>query len=153
LLFASPPGQPVGLYMTDRKGTAPKVLLKEAPEWADVMPDGENLLLLPADNTLVQRSIQDGSERKLTTLQEGERPLDWAKEPMHLFTQIVGATSITVNKLDLATGRRDVWYEFKPPNLDGMLNALRGSITPDGRWIMFNYIVPVGQFYVSETLR
>jgi eukaryotic-like serine/threonine-protein kinase len=153
LLFASPPGQPVGLYMTDRKGTAPKVLLKEAPEWADVMPDGENLLLLPADNTLVQRSIQDGSERKLTTLQEGERPLDWAKEPMHLFTQIVGATSITVNKLDLATGRRDVWYECKPPNLDGMLNALRGSITPDGRWIMFNYIVPVGQFYVSETLR
>jgi eukaryotic-like serine/threonine-protein kinase len=154
LLFASPPGQPVGLYMTDRKGTAPKMLLKDAPEWADVMPDGQNLLLSEDDGSLVQRSIQDGSEKKLTALQEGERPLDWAKEPMHLFTELVQPTGITVNKLDLTTGRREEWFAFKPQNQDGaMLNVTSGSITPDGRWMMFNYDVPVGQFYVSETLR
>jgi eukaryotic-like serine/threonine-protein kinase len=154
LLFASPPGQPVGLYMTDRKGTQPKMLLKDAPSWADVMPDGQNLLLLQGDGALVQRSIKDGSEKKLTVLEEGERPLDWAKEPMHLFTQVVGATGVTVNKLDLATGRREEWFSLKKQNPDGaMLDVTSGSITPDGRWMMFNYAGQVGQFYVSETLR
>jgi eukaryotic-like serine/threonine-protein kinase len=154
LLFASPPGQPLGLYMTDRQGAAPRMLMKEAPAWADVMPDGENLLVVGRDGTLVQRSIKDGSEKKLTALQEGETPLDWAKEPMHLFTEMIGATGVTVNKLDLTSGRRDVWFEFKPRNQDGiLLDVISASITPDGRWMMFNYAVPVGQFYVSETLR
>jgi Tol biopolymer transport system component len=153
LLFASPPGQPLGLYMTDRKGTAPKMLLREAPAWADVMPDGEHLLLLE-DQTLVQRSIKDGSEKRLTTLEPGEVPLDWAKEPMHLFTQFVKPTGVTVNKLDLVSGRRETWYEFRPRNQDGaMLRVLSGSVTPDGRWMMFNYDVSVGQFYMSDTLR
>jgi DNA-binding beta-propeller fold protein YncE len=153
LLVASPAGQPLGLYMTDRKGTAPKMLMKEAPAWADVMPDGENLLLVEGD-ALVQRSIKDGSEKKLGALEERETPLDWSKEPMHLFTQVVSATGVTVNKLDLGSGRRETWYEFKPRNQDGaMLSVENGSITPDGKWMMFNYAVPVGQFYVSETLR
>ena len=113
LLFARPPGQALGLYVTDREGTTPKMLMKEAPAWADVMPGGENLLL-ERDGTLVERSIKDSSEKKLTTLQEGEKPLDWAKEPMHLFTQVVGATEVRVNKLDLASGRREEWFAFKP---------------------------------------
>lgn len=154
LLFASPPGESLGLYMTDRKGTAPKMLLKDAPAWADVMPDGQNLLLLRDDGLLVQRSIETRSEKELTTLQEGERPLDWAKEPLHLFTEVVGATEITVNKLDLASGKRQEWFAFRPQNQDGaMLDVVSGSITPDGRWMMFNYAVEVGQFYVSGTLR
>jgi hypothetical protein len=129
------------------------MLMKEAPAWADVMPDGENLLLVEGD-ALVQRSIRDGSEKKLGALEERETPLDWAKEPLHLFTQVVSATGVTVKKLDLVSGRRETWYEFEPRNQDGaMLNVENGSITPDGKWMMFNYAVPVGQFYVSETLR
>jgi len=89
------------------------MLMKEAPAWADVMPGGENLLL-ERDGTLVERSIKDSSEKKLTTLQAGEKPLDWAKEPMHLFTQVVGATEVRVNKLDLTSGRREEWFAFKP---------------------------------------
>jgi hypothetical protein len=87
-------------------------------------------------------------------LEPGEVPLDWAKEPMHLFTQFVKPTGVTVNKLDLVSGRRETWYEFRPRNQDGaMLRVLSGSVTPDGRWMMFNYDVSVGQFYMSDTLR
>ena len=98
LLRGNPAGQPVGLYETDRSGSAPKMLVKDVPGWADVMPDGENLLLLVGD-MLVKRSLKDGSETKMRTLEPGETPVDWAKEPNHLYTQIAGATNVQMFKV------------------------------------------------------
>ena len=153
LLFGNPVGQVVGLYETDLSGTTPKLLLKQAPGWADVMPGGENLLL-DVGGTLVQRSVQDGSEKKLRTLEPGEVPVDWAKEPNHLYTQKVSPTEVRIDKVDLESDKRETWQVFHPRNQQGsMLNVLQVSITPDGRWMMINYEDHLGQFYVSETLR
>ncbi len=153
LLVGNPAGQPLGLYETDRGGTAPKVLVKTAPLWADVTPDGESLLLL-VDGRLVQRSIRDGSEKKLRALGVGEAPVEWSTEANHLFTRVFGSTSIRIDKMDLRNEKRETWYEFKASNQDGaLLNSQQASITPDGRWMVFDYRIPLGQFYESENLR
>lgn len=153
LLFGGPVGQSIGLYMTDRNATPPKMLVKDAPGWADVMPDGQNLLLLE-DNTLVERSIKEGSEKKLRTLQPGEQPVDWAKEPQHLYTQIVTPTQVQIDKIDLTSDKRETWQVFEPKEQQGsLLNVLQVSITPDGRWMMINYQDQLGEFYASDSLR
>jgi len=153
LLFGNPAGQLVGLYMTDGKGSTPKMLVKHAPEWADVMPDGEHLLLL-VDGALVQHSINDGSEKKLRSLLPGEVPVDWASEPNHLFTEIVSATEVRIDKIDLASEKRETWQVFIPENQQGaQLNVEQVSITPDGNWILVNYQTQLGHFYATETLR
>ena len=153
LLFGGPLGQSVGLYMTDRNGTPPKMLVKDAPGWADVMPDGQNLLLLQ-DNTLVQHSIVDGSEKKLRTLEPGEVPVDWANEPQHIYTQILKPTQLQIDKIDLTSDKRETWQVFEPQDQKGsLLNVLQVSITPDGRWMMINYHDELGQFYASGSLR
>jgi eukaryotic-like serine/threonine-protein kinase len=153
LLFGNPAEQPVGLYMTDGKGSTPKMLVKNAPEWADVMPDGEHLLLL-VDGALVQHSINDGSEKKLRSLLPGEVPVDWASEPNHLFTEIVSATEVRIDKIDLASEKRETWQVFIPENQQGaQLNVEQVSITPDGKWILVNYQTQLGHFYATETLR
>jgi Tol biopolymer transport system component len=153
LLFGNPAGQTVGLYETDLNGTAPKMLVKEAPEWADVMPDGENLLLL-VNRTLVQRSLKDGSEMKLRALEPGEVPVDWGKEPRQLFTRIVSPTEVRIDRVDLGSEKRETWQLFQPRNQQGsLLNVQQVSITPDGRWVIFNYLDQLGRLYESETLR
>jgi hypothetical protein len=153
LLFGNPVGQGMGLYETDRKGSPPKMLVKDAPGWADVMPDGEHLLLLE-DGTFVQRSLRDGSEKKLRTLAPGEVPVDWAKEPRHLYTRIDSPTEVRIDKIDLDSEKREAWQVFTPKNEEGaMLNVMGTSITPDGRVMIVNYLDPLGMFYVSETLR
>jgi eukaryotic-like serine/threonine-protein kinase len=153
LLFGNPAGQPLGVYMTDRNGSAPKMLLKNAPAWADVMRDGEHLLL-QQDSTLVERSLQDGSERKLRTLLPGEVPVDWAKEPNHLFTQMVGPTQVRIDKIDLLSDKRETWQVFQPKNQEGNgLSVEEISITPDGKWILLSYEAQEGEFYATETLR
>jgi Tol biopolymer transport system component len=153
LLFGNPLGQSVGLYMTDDIGSTPKMLMKNTPAWADVMPDGQNLMLL-VDGTLVQRSIRDGTEKKLRALQPGEVPVDWAKEPNHIYTQIVSPTEIRIDKVDLTTENRETWQVFTPQNQQGaLLNVEQVSITPDGHWMLFNYETQFGRFYASDTLR
>ena len=154
LLEGNPTGQPVGWYVTDRNGATPKMVVKDAPAWADVMPDGKHLLLMQNDGTLVKRSIEDGSETKLRKLGPGETPVDWTKEPGKLFTETTTPTSVRIDKVDLESERRETWYEFTPKNVDGaLLNVEQVSITPDGKWMVFNYKVELGQFYTSENLR
>jgi Tol biopolymer transport system component len=152
LLFGNPAGQPVGLYVTDGIGSTPKMLVKNAPDWADVMPDGEHLLLL-VNNDLIQHSIKNGTEQKLRTLQQGEMPIDWAKEPNHLFTQIPGPTQIQIDKIDLASEKRETWQIFRPANQVGQLALEQVSITPEGQKILFNYYQQFGRFYDTDTLR
>ncbi len=153
LLRGNPAGQPVGLYETDRSGSAPKMLVKDAAGWADVMPDGENLLLLTGD-VLVKRSLKDGSETKMRTLEPGEVPLDWAKEPNHMYTQIATQTNVQIFKIDLGSEKREPWQVIAPKDLEGALLVMEpGTITPDGKWMMVNYVDPAGEFYTSENLR
>jgi hypothetical protein len=114
----------MGLYETDRKGSPPKILVKEAPGWVDVMPGGENLLLLE-DGTLGSGSLWDGSEKKLRTLAPGEVPVDWAKEPRHLYTRIVSHREVRIDKIDLDSEKREAWQVFTPKNEEGaMLNVM-----------------------------
>jgi eukaryotic-like serine/threonine-protein kinase len=153
LLRGNPQGQPVGLYETDRRGSAPKMLVKDMPGWADVMPDGENLLLLVGD-TLVKRSLKDGSETKTRTLEPGEVPVDWAKEPNHMYTQIASPTNVQIFKIDLGSEKRELWQVMAPKEQQGALLVMEaGTITPDGKWMMVNYVDPAGEFYTSENLR
>ena len=129
------------------------MLVKNAPDWADIMPDGESLLLL-LNGELLQRSIADGSEKKLRRLDLGEVPMEWTKEPGHLFVVKNQPMSIRIDKVDLGSDRRETWYEFKPKNQDGaLLVSHQSGITLDGRWMIFDYWVQLGQFYESENLR
>jgi hypothetical protein len=129
------------------------MLVKDVPDWADVMPDGENLLLLVGD-MLVKRSLKDGSETKMRTLEPGEVPVDWAKEPNHMYTQMAGATNVQIFKIDLESEKRELWQTIAPKDLEGALLVMEaGTITPDGKWMMVNYVDPSGEFYTSENLR
>ena len=153
LLFGNPVGQPIGLYETDRDGSAPKMLVKKAPEWADIMPDRGNVLMV-VDGWFVRRSLKDGSETKLRALAPGEVPVDWAKEPNHLFTRTATATDLRIDKIDLGSEAREMWQLFTPKNQGGtLLDVEQVSITPDGRWMMINYREQFGEFYSSDTLR
>ena len=153
LLFANPVGQPLGLYMTDRNGAPPKMLVKQFSGWADIMPNGQDLLML-VDGTFVRRSLKDGSDTKLRALLPGEVPVDWAAEPNYFFTQISSPTEVRIDKIDLTSDRRETWQLFQPSDQQGtLLTVEQVSITPDGRRMVITYLNQFGEFYSSDTLR
>lgn len=85
---------------------------------------------------------------------EEQFPIAWAGDAQHIFTQELNATSATIYKVDLGTGRSELWQTIKPKDQVGlrqMNNAV--AITPDGRWMAYQYGTQIGQLYVSDTLK
>jgi Tol biopolymer transport system component len=104
----------------------------------------------------IVRSIQGNSTRKIGGIQglNVEFPIGWAADGKHVFVQSPNATGITIYKMDLDSGAREVWQVVKPKDQIGLRPmSVPSSITPDGRWIVFTYRTQVGQLYRSDSLK
>lgn len=154
LLQASiPPGNPTALYVTDTKGTAPKMIMADARGRVGASPDGGSILALQNGKRIVQ-STTNGEATELPPLAPGQFPISWAGDGQHIFTQEVTATGANLYKVDLKTGHPELWQVIKPKDqigLRAMTNAV--AITQDGRWMAYQYGTQVGQLYVSDSLQ
>ena len=59
----------------------------------------------------------------------------------------------SVYKLDVATGRRDLWKKLLPPDPAGVYSLLNLRITPDGKVYCYSYARLLSQLYVARNLR
>jgi len=153
LLESSRPGQGMGLYLTDVNGSTPKLLTSEDFSGTSVAPDGQSFVV-QQKNAWVVYSIQGNSTKPVPGLQAGEFPIAWSSDAKHVFTQATSATSLTINRIDLDSGRKELWQVLTPKDQVGLRPVSSPtSITPDGRWIAFTYSTQLGQLYSSETLK
>ena len=138
---------------TRRNIPAPKLVSSGDIPWEGVAPDGDSLLI-HQNGVWALRSIQKGSTKPLPAIHSSERPIAWAADSKHLFTQTPGATSVRIDKLDLDSGTRESWQIWKPKDAAGVLleNSLT-SMSPDGRWMVVSYRTHLGQIYSSDTLK
>ncbi|MFZ3340114.1 MAG: protein kinase [Terriglobales bacterium] len=154
LLAADQAGQPQGLYLTDMSGSSPKLLFP-GTDLNLIAPDGQSILMFENGGWIV-RSIQGNSTKKIAGIQAPnvEFPIGWAADGRHVFIQTPNATGITIYKMDLDSGARELWQVIKPKDQIGLRPmAVPSSITPDGRWIVFTYKTQVGQLYRSDSLK
>ena len=100
------------------------------------------------------RSISDGTIQPVHGIQPGEYPVGWALDGKHLFVQISSPTGLTIYKLDVESGKRELWRTVTPKDQVGLRPMnVPISITPDGRWLAFTYRTQLGQLYRSDTLK
>ena len=94
-----------------------------------------------------------GSSRPIPSLQGREFPIGWTSDSKHIFTQVPTPTGLTINRVDLNSGQRELWQMIKPKDQVG-LNPLATpiAITPDGHWMAYHYGTP-GQLYRSDSLK
>jgi hypothetical protein len=153
LLRASQSGQARGLYITDVNGSAPKLMSPESTYLEGVSPDGHSLMVLHNGAWVIQ-SAEENSTKPVSGMQPGEFPIAWASDSKHVFTRIVSATGLTVYKVDLDSGRRELWQVVEPKDQVGLRPMVSPmAITSDGRWIAFAYSTQLGQLYRSDTLK
>src|ERR1700733_6915869 len=154
LLVADLAGQPQGLYLTDVNGSTPKLLFP-GTEFCLVAPDGQSVLVFDNGAWFV-RSVEGNNSKKITGMQPWsvEFPIGWAADGKHVFIQAPSETGITIYKMDLDSGAREVWQVIKPKDQIGLRKmATPSSMTLDGRWIVFTYKTQVGQLYRSDSLK
>jgi len=152
LLTASQSGQTESLYVTDVNGSTPKLLFP-GNAGSLVAPDGRSLFDFRNGRWEV-RSLEGSGSKPIAGIQAGEFPIAWAAEGRHVFTQAPIATGLTIYKVDVDSGARELWQVVNPKDQIGLRPMnVPTAITPDGRRMVFTYKTQVGQLYRSDTLK
>jgi hypothetical protein len=152
LLIASQSGEQ-SVYLTDVDGSTPKRLSPGDAPYAAVAPDGQSFISTVDREAFVIRSLSDGSSKPIPGIQDGEQPIGWA-DSKHVFVQPPTATGQNIYKLDIESGRRELWQAITPKDATGLRPMnVPIAITPDGRWMAFGWRTQLGQLYSSDTLK
>jgi len=109
---------------------------------------------LAANGAWVIQSTEENGTKPVAGMQPGEFPIGWAADAKHVFARALSATGLSIYKVDLDSGQRELWQVVKPKDQVG-LRPMVGpmAVTPDGRWIAFAYSTQLGQLYRSDNLK
>ncbi len=64
-----------------------------------------------------------------------------------------GTLSAKAYRLDLSTGKRQLWKEFAPANAKGLVGVAGVVVTPDARAYAYYYEVALSDLYLAKGLK
>ena len=141
------------LYVTDVSGTAPKSITSDIFQPTGVAPDGHTIVTFQ-NRIWALRSLDGNSTRPIPGIRPLEAPIAWTSESNHIFTQQLSPTEIDIYKVDVNSGRHELWQAIKPKDQVGLKpTSSLSAITPDGRCIAFTYGTQLGQLFYRVTLK
>ncbi len=156
LLFSGDePGKGVRLYVQDVNGSPAKAITGEGVNASlmAISPDGKQIALVGADQKPSLLTVDSGELRPIPGLDAGDAPIAWTSDGRSLFVYRLGEVPTTVNKLDLATGRKQLWKQLAPPDVSGVTDISSVLITPDGNNYVYEYGRTLSDLYLVNDLK
>ena len=146
-------GQGFGTYVTDRNGAAPKLITKDDFRWPLASPDGRSIVI-----------IHNGKPELLTTGESAPKEIPgvtaddfviaWSDDPKIVYVTRTDGTTRQIEKLNLDTGRRELWQVWKPKDPTGLAPpTVPPAITPDGGEMVFLQRKQLSTLYRSDNLK
>ena len=148
------PGRPPRVFAQDLAGGSAKAVTPEGVEARLLSADGGSLVVRTPDKGYAIVSLDGGASRPIPGLNPGDRPLRFTADGRHLFLRD-GSRELParVLRLDLATGRREVWKELTPGDPAGITLLQPSAISDDGKTILFIYSRVLSDLYLAEGLK
>ncbi len=155
LVAASEPDHRVRLYVQQLEGGKPRALTPEGVNAGDaISPDGKVVAVAGPDRRIQLYPAEGGEPRPGPTLEPGEAPIQWSADGRSLFVRGPGELqAVRVYRLDLASGRKEQWKEFRPPDPAGAVGLNPILVTPDGRSYAYGYQQQLSDLFLVEGLR
>jgi len=151
------PGQPSRCYVLDMANGAWRPVTPEGifcgVSKTPVSPDGK--LIVGLDRGSVSLYPIDGGPPRKLPYQSGEVFLRWDNAGQALFTaqqKKPGSSGWPIYRLDIATGRRELWKEIEPADRTGVQQVFRIHLTPDGRTFAYHIERTLSKLYLVEGL-
>jgi serine/threonine protein kinase/Tol biopolymer transport system component len=156
LLFAGDePGKGVRLYVQDIDGSPPRAITAEGVNSSQfaISPEGKQVAIIGPDQKPALLLVDSGEVRAIPALDVGDAPVGWSSDGHSLFVYRLGQVPTKVDKLDLATGRRQPWKELVPPDVSGVTDISAISITPDGNNYVYEYGRTLSDLYLVNDVK
>ncbi len=118
-----------------------------------VSPDGVSILVLDKDQKLALYSLQSHTSRTLAGSQPDDDVVNWTPDGRAIYLHHAPDIPIRIYRLDLASGKREVFRDLPTPDLAGVELSGEVSLTPDGRTWALSYGRTLSQLYVADGMR
>jgi dipeptidyl aminopeptidase/acylaminoacyl peptidase len=158
ILFAgTEAGHGLRLYRLGIDGGSPRAVTPEGitvglPGFA-VSPDGKFIAAIGADHKAMLFPVDGGAPRPIPGLAEGEFPLRFSPDGRSIFAWKRGEIPARIPRVDMASGRRDLWKELLPVDPAGVERISNVVVSADGKGYAYCYARLLSDLFVVEGLK
>jgi eukaryotic-like serine/threonine-protein kinase len=126
-------------YQQDVASGAIKPLTPENYDVGPLSHGDRTIVLLAVDGTSQLFDLATMSVRPLPGAETGDNFIDWSADDRSLFVQKRGDVVGRLERLDVASGRRTLVRELKPPDRTTLMRVNISSVFKDGAGYSYNY--------------
>jgi hypothetical protein len=115
--------------------------------------DGRHVVSIGPDQRFYLYPVAGGEPTPIPGLVKGDVPSQWTRDGRSLFVRRRGDIPQRIMKLDVATGRKELWRELMPPDPAGVWIVSPVSITPDEKYYAYGFARSLADLYVVDGLK
>jgi Tol biopolymer transport system component len=154
LIGANEEGRGDRVYLVDVEGEKPRALTPEnfrGP--GPISTDGKRFLVRGPDEKAYIHQIEGGEPAPIPGFEPGDVAVGWTTDDRALFVQRSGGPGARIDRLDLATGRREPWREILPSDAAGVVRVSSVYVSPDGTFYAYAYSRVLSNLFLVEGLK
>ena len=150
-------GHKVRLYVMDVEGGKPRPISPEGVFLSygnSLSPDGKWLAGFDPDQKGVLYSTEGAAPRQLLGMDSSrDCSAQWSSDGRFLYVFRIGDLPARVDRLEVATGRREPWKQLQPADANGVVDIGPIFVTPDGKSYIYGFKRVVGDLYLIRGLK
>jgi Tol biopolymer transport system component len=115
--------------------------------------DGKAVAAVGPDQRFYLYPVEGGEPAPIPGLVKGEIPSGWTADGRFMFLRVRGEVPQRVTKLELATGRKELWKQLMPPDPAGIWLISPVWVTPDEKYYVYTFARSLADLYVVDGVR
>jgi Tol biopolymer transport system component len=148
LIAANQPGHAARSWIGDVETGKLQPLRPEGMKATRISPDGRSYLI-PAADKLLLGAIAGGPPRRIANLEPREAVVRWSGDGQYVFLRQTDCRSIRISRLEVATGRRELWRELKVPEVGAEFYG-RVLLSADGKAVVCSFQHDIANLYLVK---
>jgi len=154
LLRGSEAGHETRLYVLDLESGKTRPITQEGVDSASTLtisPDGRTVASSPQGGKTILYDVEGGPPRPVPYLAAGLSVIKWCADGRSLFVRTSGNKTVRVYRLELASGRLELWREFSVTDIrTGYLGVIP---TADGKSYVYGYSRDFSDLFIAEGIK
>jgi Tol biopolymer transport system component len=149
---ASEPGHGPRIYLRSLDGGKPRAVTPEGYTGGLVAPDGKWIVAEGPDRRRYLYPLSGGEPTAIPGLDREDRMDQRSPDGRFLFVHRAGEIPARVFRLDISTGRKELWRTLMPGDAAGVSEIGPGP-TPSGEAYVYSYFRTLSDLYVVEGVK
>ncbi|HEY1467946.1 MAG TPA: winged helix-turn-helix domain-containing protein, partial [Candidatus Acidoferrum sp.] len=140
-------------YVQSVEAGKPRAFTADGVGFCSVSPSGQILAVTEDHRALLYDSESSNKPYKEFTIQPGELPSGWSADGRFLYLSQTRETPMTISRLELASGRRQMWKQLPPPPDNSVMKSEAVVISRDGQSYAYTYSHHLSDLYLVQGLK